>query len=187
MSFFYFNNQVYKEAHPTMKSLRFDKLSGAGMTINGRRTTGIFCICIIIEVVGMIFTHGPIVAEASQPAALNWVGFECSNTYTDCSNMSLDAYVDSPVDWVAKAGCERGSWSYANVRVDAGALPPGLHLIVPGLEFGRPPPGFPAPYPRIKGVPKQAGVWHLQIRFSGVRCNSEDYGDKTQVLHIRIK
>ncbi len=137
--------------------------------MNGSRTIGIICICMIFAAWGSILERGPAVAGSHQGSGLYWrgkVGFECYSSRS-CSDMSLSAYVGLPVNWEAKGRCVGGSWSYEDVTVDTGALPPGLRLFAPDEHLRRPPPGFPPVYPRIKGVPTRAGTWHLRVRFVG--------------------
>jgi hypothetical protein len=83
---------------------------------------------------------------------------------------SLHGYVGLPFNEFPKARCIGGTWNFTYpVRIETGALPPGLHMDEQG---------------RITGVPERAGAWYLRVAWDGITCAGMTY--KGNYLNLRI-
>ena len=131
--------------------------------------------CVAVVILVAFLGLGPLAPQAQAwkhegPGLYGGVAYECHQI--PCYGIKkLKGFVGLPVKWAAIAYCSGGKWDMRRVEVVTGALPPGLRI---GGKYNA----------RIVGVPKRAGTWYLQVRFVGVKCAGQSYGNITQKLAI---
>lgn len=83
---------------------------------------------------------------------------------------SLHGYVGLPFNESPKARCIGGQWYFTYpVRIETGALPPGLQMNEQGY---------------ITGVPERAGTWYFKVTWEGITCAGMSYKGGSLSLKI---
>lgn len=85
-----------------------------------------------------------------------------------CNTNIMQGTVGIPYQAAVYVNCVGGGW-YANASVETGQLPPGLSMSSDGT---------------ISGVPTLAGDWNFTVRFAGMMCNGNSYGDDIVTMKI---
>lgn len=83
----------------------------------------------------------------------------------------IQGHVGHHMSAAPSATCPGGEWRAQGVRLVGGSLPEGL--VLDGSI--------------IEGTPQQPGRWLLRLRFSGVTCKGQPYGDELVRVPLVIK